>query len=405
MPAEDRKVAEMSFYRRFSSSHLRMKLEKAKVAQGKNTLASNIMEITIGKVIIGILIMLILSAFLEPEDSSADSSYHGLKQLQLLYDEESETPLVSGSVISKASNNFLKSFPDCYFLRVYNFTFVNEHESFVALRDLESEVAMLPETLTESPTEPNSVDGAHLEAWFDIQESFYLDAYYSFLQTLSLVFLLVGWMIAFHSNASRFAKSIAEPLQMLSNDMNNVSRLVFEETSIVTSKMAEILYIQKSFVTMKNAIQSFAKYVPREIVLNMTMHKKMAKLGVVPRRVSIFFSDIKGFTTICEAMEPNEVLFMLSEYFTAMSKIILETKGVLLEFIGDAILAIWNAPEDVPNHACACIEAALQMQEKLVQLRSHWRDKGYPEIHIRCGIHTDGVFVGNLGGEASLGGG
>jgi len=51
---------------------------------------------------------------------------------------------------------------------------------------------------------------------------------------------------------------------------------------------------------MKNAIASFAKYVPREIVLNMTMHHKMAKLGVVPRRVSIFFSDIQGFTTICE---------------------------------------------------------------------------------------------------------
>ena len=101
-------------------------------------------------------------------------------------------------------------------------------------------------------------------------------------------------------------------------------------------------------------------------------------------------------------MEPNEVLFMLSEYFTAMSNVIFDTKGVLLEFIGDAILAIWNAPEDVPNHAAACIEAALRMQEKLMQLRTHWKNKGYPEIHIRCGIHTDEVFVGNLGAPSRM---
>ena len=88
---------------------------------------------------------------------------------------------------------------------------------------------------------------------------------------------------------------------------------------------------------------------------------------------------------------------MLSEYFTAMSKIIVETQGILLEFIGDAILAIWNAPEDVPRHACAAIEATLQMQYELVKLREQWTSQGYPEIHIRCGLHTDQVFVGNLG--------
>ena len=70
--------------------------------------------------------------------------------------------------------------------------------------------------------------------------------------------------------------------------------------------MLEIQYIQQAFYKMKNAINSFSKYVPREIVLNMTLHKKMAKLGVRPRQISIFFSDIAGFTTICEVRECEE---------------------------------------------------------------------------------------------------
>lgn len=88
---------------------------------------------------------------------------------------------------------------------------------------------------------------------------------------------------------------------------------------------------------------------------------------------------------------------MLSEYFTAMSKVIVETEGILLEFIGDAILAIWNAPYDVTDHAVACISATLRMQQELETLRVQWKEQGYPEIHIRCGVHTDSVFVGNLG--------
>lgn len=90
----------------------------------------------------------------------------------------------------------------------------------------------------------NNDDGT-IEAWFDIQDEFYIDAYYSFLQTICLVGLLVGWMIAFHGNAKKFAKSISDPLQMISNDMNNVSKLVFVEEQLLTSKMSEILYIQK----------------------------------------------------------------------------------------------------------------------------------------------------------------
>ena len=121
----------------------------------------------------------------------------------------------------------------------------NPLQDFKNLRKLESVVELIPEDLIADPSSPNMVSGADIEAWFDMQDAFYTDAYYSFLQTSFLVFLLIGWMVAFHSNAKKFAKSIAEPLQTISADMNNVSRLVFAEEKLLTSKMSEILYIQK----------------------------------------------------------------------------------------------------------------------------------------------------------------
>merc|ERR1719498_1630024 len=122
-----------------------------------------------------------------------------------------------------------------------------------------------------------------------------------------------------------------------------------------------------------------------------------AVLGVSPKEVTIFFSDIAGFTTICEAMKPNQLLVLLSDYFAAMSAIITKSRGTLLEFIGDALLVVWNAPQDVADHAYQTVESAIQMNEYLELMAPKWNELGYPPINIRSGIHTATVFVGNIG--------
>jgi adenylate cyclase len=163
------------------------------------------------------------------------------------------------------------------------------------------------------------------------------------------------------------------------------------------SAIYEIRRIQESFLKMKLGMSSFARYVPFEVVREMMVKGEEATLGVKPREVTIFFSDIEGFTTVCEKMAPNDLLALLSEYFAAMAKLILQTHGTLLEFIGDAILACWNAPMEVEDHAYQCVHVALSMNEELRLLASTWKLRGYPPVNIRCGIHTATVFVGNIG--------
>ena len=154
-------------------------------------------------------------------------------------------------------------------------------------------------------------------------------------------------MGAFTRDSNLLAKLMTTPLTLLCEDMQLVSNMRLQSPiEHAPSEVNEIRLIQMSFLRMKYGLSSFAKYVPYEVVREMMSKGEEAILGVVPREVTIFFSDIAGFTTICEKMRPNELLTLLSDYFAAMCALIIESRGTMLEFIGDAILAVWNAPQD-----------------------------------------------------------
>merc|ERR1719326_1122506 len=103
---------------------------------------------------------------------------------------------------------------------------------------------------------------------------------------------------------------------------------------------------------MKGTLESFAKFVPREVVRYLVIKGLDARLDMQYRELTIFFSDIAGFTTICESLSPKELYLLLFSYFEEMSNIIANSDGTLIEYIGDAILAVWNAPMIVKDHAC-----------------------------------------------------
>ena len=96
----------------------------------------------------------------------------------------------------------------------------------------------------------------------------------------------------------------------------------------------------------------------------------------------------------------TELLTLLTEYFDSMSPLIIDTDGSVLDYIGDAVLACWNAPQDVSAHGYRCVKQSLEMHKRLEVLRIRWKAKGYLPVHIRCGIHTASVYVGNIGGTS-----
>jgi len=122
------------------------------------------------------------------------------------------------------------------------------------------------------------------------------------------------------------------------------------------------------------------------------------------RRVNltIFFSDIEGFTSISEQLEPEALVDHLAEYLGEMNQQVRDEQGTVDKFIGDSIMAFWGAPMPNAEHALAACRAALRCQERLAVLREKWQQEGKPLFYQRIGINTGEVIVGNMGSESRM---
>jgi len=142
---------------------------------------------------------------------------------------------------------------------------------------------------------------------------------------------------------------------------------------------------------------AFSHYLSPEVVESLAEHPETLQLGGEERHMSAMFSDIAAFSSFSENLTPQELVHFLNIYLTAMSDIILKRGGTIDKYEGDAIIAFFGAPLDMPDHTTQCVLAALEQQKALISLRNQWAEEGYPEVHIRIGINDGPMVVGNMG--------
>lgn len=145
--------------------------------------------------------------------------------------------------------------------------------------------------------------------------------------------------------------------------------------------------------------KAFSSYVSPDLVKQIEKDPDKLVLGGEQRELTILFSDIRGFTTVSESLTPPELVKLLNEYLSPMTRIVLEELGTLDKFIGDAVMAIFNAPLDVPGHATHACTAAVRMMEKLKELNEGFAAKGMHTLDIGVGINTGPAVVGNMGAD------
>ena len=143
----------------------------------------------------------------------------------------------------------------------------------------------------------------------------------------------------------------------------------------------------------------FGQYVPPELVDQMARDPGRYSMEGKSEVLSVLFSDIRGFTSIAEGLNPRELSQLLNEYLTAMSNVISEHRGTLDKYIGDAIMAFWGAPVAEPDHATQAVKAAMAMQEQLEPLNATFKARGWPELAIGVGINTGPMRVGDMGSK------
>ncbi|MEY4099254.1 MAG: hypothetical protein RL300_425, partial [Pseudomonadota bacterium] len=120
------------------------------------------------------------------------------------------------------------------------------------------------------------------------------------------------------------------------------------------------------------------------------------------RDMTVLFSDVRGFTTISEGLDPRQLTQLMNEFLTPMTHVIHHHRGTIDKYMGDAIMAFWGAPVEDPDHARHALLAAMEMVTKLDSLQDHFKSKGWPPIKIGVGLNTGDMTVGNMGSEFRL---
>ncbi len=149
---------------------------------------------------------------------------------------------------------------------------------------------------------------------------------------------------------------------------------------------------QKRFI--KNA---FSQYLSPVVIDQLVQNPERLTLGGEKKPLSILFSDVRGFTGISETLDPQELTALLNQYLTAVTTIIYEEGGTIDKYEGDAVIAFWNAPLDMPDHALRAVRAAVRYQATLADMRPLLRAKYGHDLHARIGLNTGPVVIGNMG--------
>jgi len=144
---------------------------------------------------------------------------------------------------------------------------------------------------------------------------------------------------------------------------------------------------------------TFEKYVSPAIVNEVLSDPENIELGGKKMELTVMFSDVRGFTTISEKLDPRALSDLLNSYLTPMTNLVFANKGTLDKYMGDAIMAFWGAPVHFKDHAKHAARCALQMLVKLKELQAEYRAKGLPEIDIGIGLNTGDMSVGNMGSD------
>ena len=214
-----------------------------------------------------------------------------------------------------------------------------------------------------------------------------------------LIGLAVLIVIAGALSAWLAQRLIAAPLLKVVNEIRHVERFDLDKVERHSSRLTEIENLSGAIADMAVGLAAFRKYIPADLVKRLISDGSGARLGGTIRPMTVMFIDLAGFTGLSERLG-DRVIPLLSRYFDAVSMEIQRTGGTIDKFIGDAVMAFWNAPALNPDHAIDCCQAALACQQAVREL-GLVGDDGKP-IEIRIGINSGDMLVGNIGSEVRL---
>ncbi|MCC7442846.1 MAG: adenylate/guanylate cyclase domain-containing protein [Bdellovibrionales bacterium] len=191
---------------------------------------------------------------------------------------------------------------------------------------------------------------------------------------------------------------VDQALLFNSRNINVNTSLLYLEITLIFVVTLAMKYVMEEG-NRKFIKGAFSKYVAPSIVDSMLKDPTKLTVGGEKKDLTIIFSDIRGFTTFSERMDPKSLSHFLNEYLGQMTEIIFECEGTLDKYIGDAVMAFWGAPGEQPKHAVNACRAAVRMIQRLDELKPVYMEKYGVEVNIGVGVNSGAVSVGNMGSD------
>lgn len=190
---------------------------------------------------------------------------------------------------------------------------------------------------------------------------------------------------------------VAHPLGVLTREAQAIRRLDLAAPLVLRSRITEIERLAEAVAAMKATLGSFAVYLPRDLVRQFLAAGTEPRLGGERVALSLMFTDVQDFTTIAEQLDPMKLTDIASTYFEAVTRELLAAGATIDKYIGDAVMAFWNAPRRDPDHAAHACAAALRARAVTVRLARDFVARDWPPLPTRFGVHTGEAVVGNVG--------
>ncbi len=201
-------------------------------------------------------------------------------------------------------------------------------------------------------------------------------------------FLLTLALLIFTVVFASYSKNVS----LIPIDYCLLTILMIYMVNVLVSYFIEIQSKQK-------LMETFGQYIPPHLVNELSRLPKHLSLEGESRTLTVFFCDLLSFTSISEELNPKQLNKLLNEYFTVMTEILFKHNGTIDKYIGDAIMAFWNAPTKQDAHAQYSVEAALEMDQAIKKLAKTFIARGWPGPAMGIGINTGRANVGNMGSK------
>ena len=195
---------------------------------------------------------------------------------------------------------------------------------------------------------------------------------------------------------------VSRSLARIAVKTDQIRQLDFSDRSPVESRITEIVRLSDAVERMREGLEIFGRYVSKDLVHQIMRSPSTSGVGGIRREITVMFTDIEGFSLLSETMEPELLTSRLSRYFEALGSAISANRGMIDKYIGDSIMAFWNAPEPDPDHIANACRGALQAAAAGRELSQKWRERGRPGFRTRFGLHTGPAVVGNVGARERI---